>query len=50
MQKKFLKLVEPVMCKNLMKLSFGKKLLGEARSILQEPILKIFEKFFFHLA
>ena len=49
-QKEILKLLPPVMRKNLMKLSFCKKLVGEAMSILQQSGVKVFENFFLYLA
>ena len=49
MQKKFFKLLPPVICKNLMKLSFCKELVGEAMSILQQPGMELFENFFLHV-
>ena len=38
------------MCKNLMKLRFGKKLVGKAMGILQQPGMELFENFFLHVA
>ena len=45
-QKEILKLLPLVMCKNHMKLSLYKKLVGKAMSILQQPGMEFF-KFFF---
>ena len=50
MQKKFFKLLHPMMCKNLKKLGFCKKLVGEAMSILQQPGMELFKNFFLHVA
>ena len=49
-QKEILKLLPPVMCKNHMKLSFCKELLGEAISILQQPGMELFGIFFLNIA
>ena len=44
-QKEILKLLPLVMCKNHMKLSLYKKLVGKAMSILQQPGMELFENF-----
>ena len=45
-EKRILKLLHPVMCKNLMKFSFCKKWVGEAMGTLQQPGMEVFEFFF----
>ena len=42
-QKEILKLLPSVMCQSHMKLSFCKKLVGEAMSILQQPRMELFK-------
>ena len=49
-QKENFKKLPPVMCKNLMKLTFWKKLVGEAMGILQQPGMVLFENLFLHVA